>query len=269
MFWPVMQLGMHAVAIAAAFMVVPVGRRGRGVLTALVAAVPLTLYGARSLLFLPIAVTTVLVAASGRMRRPVLMVAGAGVLLLGGVTYVGYRGFSTGSFAFRVGAAVAADLFPEMRTTAMVRERLPVDQHVGSQLLSTAFSALAPSQVLRVVGLDKSELFRPVGRDFWELFAREFETVPGLRAGLLGELYIGFGTGGVFLGVALLCIAARLAGPRGPLHVPAVTAYREAWLGVLLGAAVIYGTQFVFTIVFVGVPALLVARWLRPAAAPG
>jgi hypothetical protein len=259
LFWPVMQLGMQGVVMALCFRAFGPGRRILGLMLVIVSALPLCLYGGRSMLFLPLAATGVYLAASGRLRHPGLLAAGAALLLGLGLVYVGIRGFRVEDYRLRLVAAVSSDLFPEMRTAAMVEERLPLRNHIGAQLLTTTAITFVPSAVLRVVGIDKQQLWRPVGREFLNLFANEMQKVPGLRTSLLGEVYLGFGMLGVVGAVFGLLTCARLIQRGRTMALPPATAYREAWLGVLLGSSVLYGNLFISTVVFVGVPATAVS----------
>ena len=221
----------------------------------------LSLYGGRSFLLVPVILTLLIYVHELQPRFSLARAGAFGVAVLCfAMLFIAYRSQRESYDLNRAFRFMIADFFPEVRTFALAVHDLP-DLQAGYEGLTTVIVGIVPSGFLSVLGVDKSELWKPIGTRVLE--GLDFSGILGLRMSLVGELYfmghwttiaVVMGLLGVWLGY----LDHRLHRGRA-----AIDRYPYIVAGLLTMLLIPYGTLYFVTVVWVLVPAFAISWFCR------
>jgi hypothetical protein len=260
LFWPLWNVLMHTLPLAYVLYRVegrtPVARL-RLVTVSVYSLALLGLYAARSVLLFPV-ILTLLIYVHELSPRFSLRRAGAVAVaaIAFSMLFIGYRAQRGGSDVGLAASWMVGDLFPEVRTFALALHEAP-ELRVGDQTVSSLAVGLVPSGVLTVLGVDKAAVWRPIGGIFRDKLG--FSNILGLRLSLAGELYFIGGWFAIALTMSLIGLLLGVLDYCVRDASDAVHRYPYVLAGLLTALLVPYGTAFLLTCLWVGVPGFGIA----------
>lgn len=148
----------------------------------------LALYSGRFLPAVPFVIYFIISSEGLKIRilnslRRILFVLGAFILLM----YFGARRAFGSSVDFDLAFRyIVADTFPEFRMT--VYGHYLTEKIYFENFFYTIVSGSIPGPLLKIVGIDKAEYFKPIGAEILKVTHFNPAVVPGIRTSLFGEL---------------------------------------------------------------------------------
>jgi hypothetical protein len=220
---------------------------------------PLTLYGGRFMIGIPLLLALLWLARAGRRASflqlaPWLVVLLVLATLFGAVRSSGLTGTSESYLA-----KLRADTFPEMRGFGAVLLNPPTD--FREQTTRYILVLPVPSELAKsLFGLDKSALASYVGEAMYKAMYRAPIAGTGVRVSLMGEAFIAFGYAGV---AVLFCLMGALLSLLDALTRSSDDSKRYAAFtaAVMLAATIPYGFLLFYTGGAITITALLTARF--------
>jgi len=239
---------------------------GKAIAFGFAASPPLLLYGGRFFIILPLALVALWWTwrskrASAQFVLPAAAIGGFALSM----ALVVLRIFGSAATRAQATRAVMNDLFPEMRVFGMALYQVPRSD-LWQNIIGTVTTGLMPGALAGFLGIDKTALYRPMGRTILaSLYQFRENDILGIRISILGEVHLAFGLMGVvtmalLIGFAASSLTSRLR--RGGIDDTLIATVFTA----LLVALMPYGSVFLITVLTIGVPTLI---GVRLAHAPG
>ncbi|HSN74926.1 MAG TPA: hypothetical protein VL334_07520, partial [Anaerolineae bacterium] len=166
--------------------------------------IPLSLYGGRFYILAPL-ILTVLTHSVFIRRIPIRVLAVGGITILSAAMMFAFLRFIRSDALTRsFSDTLATEFFPEMRFFELTAKVLgPVNLY--REMILGLLASLLPSSLLLFLGADKQDLLFAIG----SYVARALNSADpiGIRIGLLGESYLGYG----YVGVSFLYLVIGMA----------------------------------------------------------
>jgi hypothetical protein len=173
-----------------------------------------------------------------------------GILILGTFSALMYFGairyYGSDSTIDLIIRYVVADSFPEFRMSVYI-DNMP-EVNLFDQFFYTIIAGLFPGAFFSMVGIEKSDYFKPIGTEILDMTHFDPSSIPGIRTSLFGELSLT----GMFMYIFilfLLVLLIRLDRSFFTIKGVSFRLYKILSFAIFLGFSIPYGSLFLVSVI--------------------